>query len=457
MLPLLLSFTGAIVASSVSEISHGIVSMRLNAKPSTPKSAREVLSAFQSIPHGAWISVKEFREAFPLKELILRKAHLFFRADGTDPLAELAAGFMVEPNVAVDKFLAHNYNELNIAIDKLLKSSNDIVIATLFAYPFDVANKDLMRPIATLLDEYARFRSTPCLIEHLPTVFADPAVYRTYFTPTDGWRVTVNEEVGYMTVVPEASFRQTSRRSLSSSTFHTGWVAFNALDPADHTTTINAVLDVRKSCAVRVNQPYSLVDTILPNWLILRDESSGVYLVWRDDSPEPLELNLRGQGSFEFVQAVPGVIASRNSIIYNLPVDHGAPFIPESFTYEEYYPKYARAMKGRHSCLDIKAHVDDSFMIPTETGARLKEGFRKAISDILSKGLKMSMERIEGMAHVLLDVPELYSFIKLFALLTEGNVWLLSIEIREKYNLKSNKELAELIIKHFKQGRRLRH
>ena len=440
-----LILNAAVVGSTGSNLLKGISSLRSHDSNATQNAASDVLGTFESITPGSYLSVDEFRAAFPLKQVILAKRRLFFRADGSDPLAELAAGFKVHTDVAVDKFLAHNYNELNFAIDKLLKSSNDIVIATLFAYPFDVANKDLMRPIAKLLDEYARFRSTPCLLEHLPTVFADPAVYRTYFTPTDGWRLTVNEEVGYMTVVPEASFVQTATRRVRSSTYHSDWVSFEKIFISAPEPFLSAVVDVRKASAVLVNQPYSFVNTVLPNWLILRDDSRGVYLVWREDSLEPVVLELDGICAFHRVRDGSAVLADWDNVVYRLSTDLRVPLVAERLDYEHFVAEMQPSLLDEQPYVDNTDSSSGFCTILTAKGRRLSDGFTQFVADSVSGALDMPFERVQEIMQQF-PLSRGYPFLKEFTSRTDGNNWLWAEHLCKTFGLRSREDFVAFIV-----------
>ena len=170
--------------------------------------ASDVVNGFESLRHGSFLSVADFSESFPLERLMLGEPKLFLRNDDTDPVVDLATLLGVTRNLAIKDFLAQNFNQLDSAMLKMLAVSNDVVIATVLANPFTATDKDFVRPIVDVIDDYLRIKRRPALLEFLPRVFEDRILYDTYFTHLEGFTVKLNGKAGFVTLIPDVITRE---------------------------------------------------------------------------------------------------------------------------------------------------------------------------------------------------------------------------------------------------------
>ena len=306
-----------VLASSVAELTNELATLRLMAS-----SATHIASEFGSIRQGSFISVSDFRKSFPLQTLLNSRPDLFLTPEGSDPIDQLSQDLRVSRREAVDNFIAYNYHKIETALLKILASTNDLVIASVIIDPFGASDKDFVRPITDLIIDYLRVRSRRCLLDFLPDVFANPAVYDTHFSPAPGFHVTPREDEGYTIVTPNALF-------LESSAGLAVWAASqrrNGLISVRNNKE-QVLVDSRSNCAVSLPRALRYqFDANLPGWLFACDAIARECFIWRKDSVEPLVIVDR-YIKLETLADMSRVLLKGERCVYSIPVDPDAPFI----------------------------------------------------------------------------------------------------------------------------------
>ena len=439
MLALILS--GVVLAPSVEDITERFSMMKVK-----PLLLSKVASKFESIRQGSFISVAEFRKLFPLEKLMKKKPDLFQRSDGSNAIDDLAGDLCVSRDEAVDNFIAQNYHQINTALRKMLGSTNDAVIAAVLIDPLGATEAHFLYPIVELIDDYIRVRSRRCLLDFLPDVFEDQVVYDTYFTPIDGYRVIPRDDIGYLAIVPDdplsRMIREHGGRWLSRA--RDGVIWFH-VDPND-IPPVSALIDVRKGCAVAVNNPYQFGNFInLDNWLVLHNKQRGSTLIWRKDSVTPLTLSstyFRITGDLSTVVSDDG---------YTLPIDPNVPFVATRAA-QEVSDQVFSWFTG--DLLPLEVFVvwtlvgdDGSLAVFSEALVnkyrRLSAELYAALLEKVGCSLQKLKNRLEGVSE---HIRAVYSVINLLQRGVYHEAWLMALELCARFNLKSMDELVEFIV-----------
>ena len=237
----------------------------------------------------AFVDLAPFERGLPLQSLLTTRPDLFIAKDGTDPLDDLMKylGY-ASRSLTAENFIAHNDRQLNMALQSILKSSNDVVVTAILVDPFGTLDPDFLYPITDLITDYLRVKRSPCLIDFLPLAFQDEAVYNTYFTQLEGYVVIPNEKEGFKAIVhDEIGFHTRLSEDASwKGLSHNGQisVAFSSRYFID-----SKLIDIRGGCAVSINQPFEFGGfTLIDRWLMLHNQDTRQLHIWRSDSRVPI-------------------------------------------------------------------------------------------------------------------------------------------------------------------------
>ena len=417
--------------SSVADLTETMSMMNLESP-----SASSIASDFASIREGSFTSVLDFRKSFPLQQLMKVKPHLFLNSDGIDLFIQLAADLGCTRDEAVDDFVSHNFNQIDNALLKILGSTNDAVIAAVLIDPLGATEAHFLYPIVELIDDYIRVRSRRCLLDFLPDVFEDPAVYDTYFTPINDYRVIPREDIGYTAVIPtEPSLAM--MRQLGG-----GWRVegrkgmLSIYAQPRYEQSVTTVIDIRKGCAVHVNHPYNLRNIVdLDYWLVV-DSPDGL-LVWRKDSVTPL---LVPKLPFRLFVDLSHVLVGDHVI---LPTDLNKPFVATRIdTLSE--PVAVLPVKSFHKLVstgyrsniynsDIAVVTRGRYDLSGKFGARLATALSQAY------GATPLLQQADGITAV-------FSVVNLLHVGRYHCAYMAAMELSARFNLKSMDELVQFII-----------
>ena len=393
--------------------------------------------------------LSEFRRLFPLESLLKTRADLFLRSDGSEPIGELVRDLGVSRIDAVDNFITHNYNQLDDVLLKMLATSEPTALAAVISRPLEATDGLLLQPITSLIDDYTRVRSRRCLLDFLPDVFEDPAVYDTYFTPIDGYRVIPRDEIGYTAVIPNDPLSRMIRERGGSwmSSGRKGLVGLY-VEPSG-VVPLSVLIDVRCGCAVSINRPYHFGNIIdLDNWLVLKDSNQGgASLVWRKDSVEPLTVPsciFRVTADLSFAVSFDG---------YLLPNDPQAPFVPSGVPQALFDPQNAtaidEALMRPHQWFNIvtKPGDDGSLAILSDRLLTKSRKFSEALTKTLTLALGCSMEELADRLSRDFDrIRSVYLIINRLAVESYDDVWMMVTELCARFNLRSRDELLGFIL-----------
>ena len=392
---LLLWLSSTVASSSVQASGDQLSRTKL-----TRWSASNLAAGFDSIRFGSFTSVSDFRKAFPLEQLMRHRPNLFLRADSSNPIEELSQRLRISRERAIERFIAHNYYQLNDAFSRILKSTNDLVITAVLSDPFGVANENFLSPITDLLTEYLSIQSTPCLLDLLPDVFQDPTVYGQYFTPVSGYKVVPREDEGYTIVSPDPDYIDAApgRTIVGSS------MGLNRLitlyNGNDH-----VVIDVRKSCAVSITRPFMhRFACDLPNWLVLRNTVTNEHVVWRKNSRQPLVVPA-GNWRFGISTDSSHLVFQANDGAFMITTDLHAPWMLEKL--DEWHDGFVQCSRLPNTAITLD---DGSIAMLTErdTSEYLWEDIAERIS--LRAGCSL-VEMEQRLLPELLAVRAIYLFI----------------------------------------------
>ena len=487
-----LCITGA-AAASVEEVTHRLERLRLNGDPASdathksgssrsewlqllsaewlrPRPRRaasdmlhgnshkvengfKVADRLAAIRSGSFLSLSDFKRIVPLKRLLVDKPELFLRPDMSDPVEDLATSLAVTRREAVKNFIEHNYYQLNIAFEKMLTSTNDVVIAAVAIDPFGAADAVFVQPITLVLIDYFRVRAGRCMQDLLPDVFQNPAVYDQYFTTLPGYRVIPNLERGFTVVIPDdipqprpGNQKVSSLASIGDSPIiKIHWLL------GDNTLG-SALVDVRCGCAVRLNSPYSFAHFFeRDNWLVLRNDQTNHFHIWRRDSHEPLILPIDGAYPYvifkRFVDMSRVIVSSRGEI-YSLPNDPNVPFVA---TVLAEMPSGESLQPTRRKELMYNTVGDGTVVSPSQSGLERAERVVADLSTGLSEAFACSMSELYyriicGIDHIgdeLGIIALLISSVRFYAI---GNSWIYIMELTSRFNLRTKEEFIAFIV-----------
>ena len=426
-------FSSAVLATSVSDLPLLLSNTRIDVP-----SARDVASHFASIRHGSFTSVSDFRRGYPLQKFLVERPELFRTAQSEDPIQQLATDLGVSRLEAVTNFIAHNYHQIDTALAKILRSTNDAVVAAILIDPIGATDAALLEPITELIVDYLRVRRRRCLLDHLPYVFADPIVYDKYFTPIEGYRVNPKEELGYTAVLPDDPMAQLIddhggvwRHDAENGVI---WIHVESNAKPSRDTLI----DVRRGCAVIVKSPFEFLGfTGMVKWLSLLSQE-GVS-VWREDSVEPLILparHLRPFADKSFLVASDG--------LYFLPADLSVTF--RAMSVDEPPSEYLFVPSKRRDELLV---MGDGGVVAIVSNRGLTNARRLTmfLRDTLSRELKCSMGHLEErLGDVGMEVRSVLLLVNRLYVRSPLDVWLMSMELCARFRLSSRDALVQFIV-----------
>ena len=425
-------FCQAALATYVRDITDSPVNIR-TADPS----AASVAACFASIRPGSFTSVSDFRRCFPLDKLLSANPSLFLSDGLVDPIEQLANDLEVTRAEAATNFIAHNYHEIDKALAKILRSTNDAVVAAILIDPIGATDASLLSPIKALLFDYLQVRRRRCLLDHLPDVFADPTVYDKYFTPIEGYRVNPKEELGYTAILPDdpmAQLLDDHGGSVRQEVFNgLIWLRVEAfLHPRD------TLIDVRRGCAVTVNPLFEFGGFVgVLKWLSL--VRGGLALIWRENSVEPLSLPA---SDFQ-------VFADRSHVVsldgrFMLPTDLSAPFIATWLSVPLDINLLLR--KEGHHAYSVLGD-DGIFAVVSKQGLIRASRFCDVLSQELVEAIGRPLPALQSKLLVHRDDITAVSLLvnRMHARLA-NEAWVMAMELCARFDLKSRDELIAFII-----------
>ena len=411
-----------------------------------PMHTSQLTTGVSSILSGSFSSADDLRTLLPLERLLVEKPYLFLRPDGRDPLGELATSLGVTRRQAAKNFIRHNYKQLEPAFDKILASTNDVVIAALAIDPFSVADADLVRPITDVLIDYLRVKADRCMLDLLPHVFQDPAVYDRYFTPLPGYQVFPNMERGYTAVIPGELIPSTAEHPRIVEVT----VGDNPIISIKHWSANYAAIlvDIRCGCAIEIKRPYLFANFFeVERWLALRDTENAEVHIWRIDSLEPLIVPIPGVTNFlNFNTFVDGsrVLLHHDSGIYTLPNDTEVPF---EATIIQNLPTN-EVLQPTKSGKSVYNHGGDGTVVSLtqiglEKAARFIPGLSTSILEALGCSLQELKERIRP---IFREIRMVAHMAYLLEVSNYAECWLIVMEISSRYNLRTRSEFTTFIV-----------
>ena len=430
---------GCLATASTEDVTDLLSKLRISAI-----SAVELSGGFSSIRTGSFTSLSQFRKAFPLKKLLIERHDLFLRPDSRDPVQELSVYLDLTRDDAVADFLAHNHHQLNAALLKLLRSTNDIVIAAVIADPFAMVDAKFLLPITTVLIDYLKVRAGRCLQDLLPDVFQNPAVYDQYFIPLPGYRVIPNLERGYTAIIPDEPVC-TNEGSRLVSFVTSGDHSIISIGRC-FTNDRSVLVDPRCGCAVSLNPPFKLAHFIeIDKWLVLYNGATSNFHVWRSDSLKPLILPCGGFTSFDTYVDLSRVAFRQAWMSYTLPVDLSVPF---TATMLWDMPPSVLMRKRRIVMSVVHIGGDGTAVSLSERGLcralRYTASMRKSLSDALGTSIAEIQERLSPQAD---ELGMVYFIIHTLHAQAYAECWLLSIELSFRFHLETREEFIAFIVR----------
>ena len=398
----------------------------------------KIVGEFASIRHGSFISVPDFKRAFSWEELLVERPDLF-TVDSTDPVEQLAFDLHATREEAVASFIAHNYNKIDAALAKILRSTNDAVIAAVLVNAYESTDASFVKPITDLIVDYRRARNRRCLLDHLPDVFEDAAVYDKYFTVIDGYKVTPKEDAGFTAVLTNDPTQRLIREQGGALSIRVHifngviWLyAAPNLSAARH-----VLIDTRSGCGVTVNQPFGFEGFLgLEKWLSIVDGNH--RLIWRKDSVEPVRLYA---SDFRLYADGSRVVASNG--LYSLPTDVKIPFVAtrlDALVDEDVLlPAGAR--------LKLIMGDNDAIAVLSEGGSSMASRSAGYLQRRLEEEFHSSMEVLEDRLYrVRYEIASVFGLINVLRARLDENSWLMASELRTRFRLSSEEELVQFIV-----------
>ena len=406
-------------------------------------SAADAAGSFASIRHGSFLYGSEFRKILPLKRLLLKRPDLFLRLDTSDPVEELAHDLGLSREDAVENFLAHNYCQVDTALEKILKSTNDLVIAAVVIDPYGTLNSALLLPVTQVLIEYRRVKAGRCLQDLLPDVFQNPAVYNRYFTPLPGYRIIPNGEQGYTGIIPDTPVHVSDGHPPSFFTSSGDNPIISLYFALRESYAV--LVDPRCGCAVRLSAPFKFAEFAeVKKWLVLLDDTTNMFHVWRSDSQEALIVPCAGYVRFNMLRDMRSVAFRHRLVTFILPTDLNVPF--ELTRMDGFLED--RLVKDTMSRTALTGF--DSY----GTGISLTDRmyvkvceFTERLAVSMSEAAGMSMRDLERLVDI--DGHQIGLVFLLINALNSGlcvDAWPIAMELTSRFSLRTREELIAFVV-----------
>ena len=405
------------------------------------KSARNMVDKFASIRSGCYISVSQLKAILPLHKLLVHRSNLFYRADIPDVIRYLAVDLAIRREEAVRHFLAHNDKQIDAALEKILQSTNDVVLAALISYPMSFTDETLFKPIAGVLDEYMVIRRQRCMQDLLPEIFQDLAVYRQYFTPLPGYRVIPNYDRGYDAIVPVDLKPHDILRG-GSRMYSSRDIPVIAVDRGERRGK-DMLVDVRRNRIVTVNLPFRFIEfSGKKQLLVLYNEHTHDFLFWRSDSGEPLMLPCEGRTKlYTFMN---NTVVSFPIASYIIPMDLSKSFVVTRVDGRLDASLMTERAGRIHHFTDAGVGVSLS-----ESSLVILADESNALATMIAEGAGSSIEELVRSLEPEADKLGLvYALINAMMTVTDAiEVWLLYQQLSLMFGLNTREELVDFVVK----------
>ena len=278
-----------------------------------------------SVYVGAFTSLVEFERNFDLRGLLNDGNGMFCDTDGTDLFELMRRNLLLKSrSEAIEFFIDHNKPEIKTALSRILRFTNDLVIATLMTNRIDHVTREMVWPIYLLVSEYVAIISRPCLSHHLPSAFRDPTLYASVFNllPRKDYHVSRNVGDGII-----GNLHDENRQLPWMLGTLTSWddiiIHVERTHLFDRDSNYTRFVDLRAGCAVQLNSRFKQA-MIFPQFRIFGavDISRRDLMIWRGDARILIHV-----GDFEVFSSVSAdqkdVRFVVNGVTHLLPVGAG--------------------------------------------------------------------------------------------------------------------------------------
>jgi hypothetical protein len=284
------------------------------------------------------------------------------------------------------------------------------------------------------------------MLDLLPDVFQDPAVYDRYFTPLPGYQVIPKIERGYVAVIPNVRIPSTMEHPRIMKVT----VGDNPIISIQEWTNdfSRTLVDVRCGCAVVINRPFIFVNFFeMEKWLVLRDIQTADIFIWRTDSIEPLVFPIPGVFNFiNFHTLVDrsGVILHHDYGVYSLPIDLHVPFAATQL----------HALPADHLMMPTKSREevlnrggDGTVVSLTQRGLERANRFVQGISATITDAFGCSLEELRNrLQPIVREIRIVSRLINRMHINKYAECWLLVMEMSKMYDLRTRAEFIDFIV-----------
>ena len=154
---------------------------------------------------GSFTAFEDFQRSFDLQLLFLTRPDLFTDSEGIGLFETLRVAIRAESrSQAIKFFIDHNKPEIDTALRRILRFTNDLTVATLMSNQPFLVTPEMIWPITILVADFvATAVREPCLLQQLPSFFALPDNYAMMFTPIDRqvYKVSRNVQPGVIGIL----------------------------------------------------------------------------------------------------------------------------------------------------------------------------------------------------------------------------------------------------------------
>ena len=221
----------------------------------------------------AYVHPEKFRRSIPLQMLLNQKPQLFVDKAGYDHMEALQDEIgLPDRSTTVTNFLSHNAPDVILALESAVRFTNDICLIAAMVNPLKYVTREMMQPIATLIEHYRSIRASRALLRYLPDAFHTGSLYDSFF-----------EELEYTAFEPAATSGILG--ALRSPAARLGNTEDRLLTYIADNRGYKIIQDIGSSKAVKLRPPFGDA-VIIPSLraVFAVNDDTGELLVWRKAS-----------------------------------------------------------------------------------------------------------------------------------------------------------------------------